>query len=140
MERGLSIDTWGNKGVGFILRTMHGRYDKLIDELYFYKRKDGKQGKLCSRIIGYYTPLFTCELCGKVSTPFKVHEREDVIGWDWGKKGAREQPSKTLLCTGCWNKVKPISKRREEACLNSKLINKAKREVAKCRKLQTVAR
>ena len=128
------------KGIGITYDAASGKYDRYIVETYFYKRKDGKQGSLRRRVVGCYTPLFTCELCGKVSTPFKVHEREDVIGWDWGKKGAREQPSKVLLCTGCWNKVKPINKRREEACLNSKLINRTKREIEKWIKLQTVVR
>lgn len=93
--------------------------------------KNGKAGRRLDSVL--YTPLNECDLCGLVSTPKRVHNRNDVYGWncDDGDYTAR---SKCLLCTSCWNKVKPLVKAKTEAIEIKKLSAKLKREAAKWQK------
>jgi hypothetical protein len=94
-----------------------------------------KSGKLSKRLVSvWYTELKTCDLCGFMSTPKKVRNRWDVFGWDTEDEGIR---SKVTLCTGCWNKVKPLAKAKEEARKIKYLTNKLYKEGLKWRKLQT---
>lgn len=82
------------------------------------------------RYVRFYpvTWLRECELCGKMSTPKIVNNRA-VWGWE-GNKGL----SKTNLCTGCWNKVKPIYKAVKETEQIKYLSNKLVREANKCQR------
>jgi hypothetical protein len=94
-----------------------------------------KSGKPSKRLVFvWYTELQTCQLCGFMSTPKKVWQRDDVRYWD--TETDREH-SKVDLCTGCWNKVKPLAKAKEEARKIKYLTNKLYKEGLKWRKLQT---
>lgn len=81
------------------------------------------------------TDLNECSLCGMWSTPKKVHERNDVFGWNFDRHDYKT-PSKSMLCMGCWNRVRPkvvLSRESEECHL---LINKLKRVLENERKNQ----
>ena len=92
------------------------------------------------------TVLNECGCCGKISTPKKVHERS-VRSWRYSEKELKDGDvdfdtfiesikKDSMLCTGCWNKVKAIEKREDEAQEIKRLTNKLKAEVSKCRKLE----
>lgn len=81
------------------------------------------------------TKLNTCDLCGKTSTPKKVNYRNDVYRWN-GQGKDDYSPSKSLLCMSCWNKVKPLVKREEEADEMKRFINHMKKEISNERKNQ----
>lgn len=61
-------------------------------------RKDGKPGRRLELHLHYYTPLFTCDICGFTSTPKKVQYRNECYDPERG-----ETP---LLCTSCWNRYR----------------------------------
>ena len=84
------------------------------------------------------TWLNTCEVCGKTSTPKKVHYRSGVSCWNYINM-KEFSPTKDTLCMGCWNKLKPIVKRQNEAKEIKRLINKLLRESRKWQKSQTLA-
>lgn len=94
-----------------------------------------KSGKLSAEWVSvWYTELQTCQLCGFMSTPKKVWQRDDVRYWD--TETDREH-SKVMLCTGCWNKVKPIAKAQREAREINYLMNKLYKGTLEWQKLQT---
>lgn len=82
------------------------------------------------------TELITCELCGKLSTPKKVHSRSRCWGWNLDREnyGNPDIKEKSVLCCGCWNKVKPIVKRQEEADEMKRILNQFKKEISHERK------
>lgn len=82
------------------------------------------------------TQLVICQQCKKISTPKKIYDRYDITNWEGHKRGEWYK-SKTVLCTSCWNKVKPISKLTDEIEHNRLTINRAQREIAKWQKSQT---
>jgi hypothetical protein len=82
--------------------------------------KSGKLSKILYCRFIYFTPLNTCELCGKTSTPKKVHYRSNCWGWIEGKEG--------MLCMSCWNKVSRILHIEENVKQMKKLLNKLKNE------------
>jgi len=116
-----------------------GKFCKLNTEYYTKPTKSGKPGKKIYTRRYWYTPLNQCDLCGMWSTPKKIHYRGDVYGWDWDKGSEYLTPSKDVLCMGCWNKVKVISKRKREAKELKKLTNKLYREALRWQKSQTQA-
>lgn len=75
------------------------------------------------------TDLVDCQLCGKRSTPKKVHYRSDVAGWNGGL-------DKDVLCTGCWNKLKPLVNKEREYFELRALTSKLYREALKCQRLK----
>ena len=133
----LVIDRWDRLGIN---------YNLLSDDKHGYFVNHNKKGGKCEKSYGWssyikypFTKLRQCELCLKLSTPKKIQER-DVENWDlapyisWPKN--KWKPSKTILCMGCRNNVKPIYVNREKIIENKILINKLKREMTKWRKLQ----
>jgi hypothetical protein len=60
-----------------------------------------------------YTPFRECQLCGFRHGPRRVHERSCIYGWDLEVQHA--QDSKTMLCTGCWNKARAIVRLKGQA-------------------------
>lgn len=76
--------------------------------------KDGRPStKRFDSYFRYYTPLYICEICKKMSTPKHVNYKYR-LGYDY-------------LCMSCWNKLRPIEKKQEEVKEVKKLINKLKR-------------
>jgi hypothetical protein len=74
--------------------------------------------------------LLHCDLCGKQHGENIIKTRSDVYGWNWaGEKKGWVVPSKNLLCTSCWNKVKPIVKMYDMANDIKYLINMTKKEI-----------
>lgn len=103
--------------------------------------KNGKPGKrLRLTFGGLYTPLFTCEVCGHRSVPAKVTYRGDCWGWEFSFKGRFRNfigHSRCMLCTGCWNRVRPIARAGEalnEARLAIVRLDKVIADVKKIRK------
>jgi hypothetical protein len=94
-----------------------------------------KSGKLKEELVlVWYTKLHDCQLCGFMSTPKKVRQRDDVRYWDTETDG---EHSKVMLCTGCWNKVKPIAEAQREAREINYLMNILYKGTLKWQKLQT---
>ena len=100
-----------------------------ICEWVFRKRKDGTTGRRMEMVIYHYTPLNTCELCGKTSTPKNVHYRSDVHGWAREHKNDFETPALATLCTGCWNKARAVAKKIRAAEECNKLFNNLTRSI-----------
>jgi hypothetical protein len=50
----------------------------------------------------YFTPLYTCDICGKTSTPKNVNEKTDCASELWHYYTPK-------LCMPCWNHVRRIS-------------------------------
>lgn len=103
---------------------------------YLYKFKG--RGQRPKYVKNPVTPLYVCDVCGKRSTPKKIHIRSDVYGWNKSSY-LSEEKSKGLLCTGCWNRVKAVVKKQREADEIRYLKDKLYREVLKWQKLQTQA-
>jgi hypothetical protein len=74
--------------------------------------------------------LITCEFCGLVRSSKYIKYRSDVACVEIDDKYYDK------LCTGCWNKLKPILKKEQELRELKKLTNKLKRERLSCRKNQ----
>lgn len=108
-----------------------GIYTKRILEYVPRLKKNGQPGKLLDMRLIEYTPLHTCDLCGKTSTPKKVYLRYDV--WDWNKEGKNDfdTKGKNMLCTGCWNKIRKFHIPKLEIEETQKLIRKILRLTAK---------
>ena len=87
-----------------------------------YQRKDGKLGHWYSAQGPYYTPLNQCDLCGIWSTPKRVHHRNDcyidIDGLNWGTP---------MLCTSCWNRVRPIVRQYDLIRECQRLVRKLRR-------------
>jgi hypothetical protein len=83
-----------------------------------------------------HTKLVECELCGFRSTPKKVSHRGDTFGWNFESRKDYTTKTKSTLCMGCWNKVRPIVKRQEEAEECRSIINKINRSISDERKNQ----
>jgi hypothetical protein len=109
-----------------------GTYTKHIIKYIPRLKKNGQPGKQLDMRLIAYTPLHTCDLCGKTSTPKKVHERNDVWGWNHTSKYDATK-SKSLLCTGCWNKIRKFHIPKREIEETQKLIRKILRLTAKNR-------
>ena len=105
-------------------------------EWYRYQRKDGKPGRLMHRLGPEYTTLNACDVCGKLGIPRKVRVRNDVFGWNGESEKDWTTPSKDMLCTGCWNKVRAIVRKRDEANSCRRMLNKLTRTIRDERKNQ----
>lgn len=82
------------------------------------------------------TKLETCQLCGKTSTPKKVSHRIVIYRWNCHDKKDWSCESKSVLCMGCWNKVRPLVEREDEADDMKRFINQVKKEISNERKNQ----
>ena len=82
-----------------------GRRDRL--EVWYepVTRKDGKPGRRVRTCCAWYTPVLTCEQCGRIATPRRVREREDLF--DARIMRARNYEP-IVACTACWNRLRPI--------------------------------
>lgn len=96
-----------------------------VTEYGFYQRKDGKRGHPIIVAVLVYTALRTCEMCGFMSTPKKVHYRNDCYVMDWVERWKIGTP---LLCTGCWNKYRRIVYAHDTLKWAEKTMRKLKRE------------
>lgn len=67
------------------------------------------------------TKLKQCEICGHRSTPKKIFERRR----GWLSREDDFEPG--ILCMGCWNKVRPLDRVKDNVRENMYLINKLKR-------------
>lgn len=83
------------------------------------------------------TSLNTCQVCGKVSTPKKVHCRNDVFRWNAESSSDFTTKNKDILCMGCWNKIRPLVSRQMSVNENRRMINKLNKRRLQCQKSQT---
>lgn len=74
--------------------------------------------------------IAACELCGRFKAigPTGVDYRHDVYGWNFTSSRDCETPPCYRLCVGCWNKIRPLAKRKDEADKVRRLIARLKRE------------
>ena len=86
--------------------------------------KNGKPGKRWIMHHAWYTPIRTCDMCGKRGSPRK-------IAWRSGCYGYVAPGSPGMLCMACWNRAKPILKLQEEVRFLKYAANKIKREARK---------
>ena len=88
----------------------------IIVEVYHKRLPSGRLSKRRSFYFLKYTPLYTCELCGRVSVPKRIQYRWDCWGWLEGMSG--------LLCMSCWCKVQRLM------CIESSILE-LKKEINK---------
>jgi hypothetical protein len=55
------------------------------------------------------TILNECDICHKISTPKKIHERRTSVFYD-----RETYNNKSCLCMSCWNKAKSLEKRTKD--------------------------
>lgn len=94
-----------------------------------------RSGPTCRLIENPVSPVYACDLCGRLGTKRMVRERLD--SWQWNAEDDKrwwETPDRDCLCTGCWNKVRVVVRRKKEAALLKRLVNKLKRSIEKCQK------
>jgi hypothetical protein len=105
-----------------------------------------KSGKLSTKTYDYmsheFTPLRTCGMCGKVSTPKKICDRDlhSPYNHSWyrvitskeeakaAKWGGWER-EKEMLCMRCWNKAIGIIKKEDRLQDNIKLLKQLTTEI-----------
>ena len=96
--------------------------------------QDGKPGRLV-QVSRAYTPLNTCDLCGKIGTPKKVCVRSKIFAWNGEMRyGFRYGDANNMLCIGCWNKVKAIVKKQDEADECRTILRQIQRRITDERK------
>jgi hypothetical protein len=126
------------------------RWDRLgIQYNVLATKEDGlwintcKKGNLSWKRAHFYpnpqTPVNTCDVCGRLGTPRRVCWRNDVYKWNVLDPKDYKTPSKTMLCMGCWNKVRRICDREREAREAQRLINLLKKEMGKWQRSQQQA-
>jgi hypothetical protein len=94
-------------------------------------KKDGKPGIKCDTVYVKYSPIYTCDVCGKTGGHHSVRRRDAIYGWNFEKDQWRYDPvkSKSTLCTGCWNKARAVVRRRDEAEALQYSIKQLKKEI-----------
>lgn len=80
-----------------------------------------------------YTPIYQCEMCGKLGPKRKIYYRNDCYRMEDHDRWKVGTP---LICTPCWNKLRPVIRRFEEQRECVRLVNKLKREIANVSKNQ----
>ena len=87
-----------------------------VSEYHYRVLKSGKIAKNPTLTMHYFTPLRTCCICKRISTPKNISDRtfRNVIS-DWynpfskiGKERRYYIEGMTLLCVSCWNKATQI--------------------------------
>lgn len=101
---------------------------------YQVRLKNGAWSKRTYPEIIEFTPLNKCDICGKVSTPKKVNCRTDCYHWYTNTRYDNGYNYMNILCMPCWNKVRSIMKKEEEAKEINSLYKKLKREITNERK------
>lgn len=94
-----------------------------------------------SRLCGECSRVRCCDLCGKEGTTSNIYSRTDVWAWNDPRRFSRkcagaDWVQKNVLCMGCWNKVRAISRKEEEAEENRRFLNKLERVISNERKNQ----
>lgn len=120
-----SINTW----------FVHG------NKLLFFQPKMKKNGEPSKIGLGetiYATPLYKCDVCGKVSVPKNVNYRADCYRWNCDNNEWTIE-SKDMLCTGCWNKIRALVKKETEIYEVKKLSKTLEKEARKWRRSQKQA-
>lgn len=77
-----------------------------------------------------------CDLCGKEGTTSTIYERNDVWGWNRDGRDDYTTESKSALCTSCWNKVRAIVRKQDEADECRRLLSQLTRSISNERKNQ----
>jgi len=77
-----------------------------------------------------------CDLCDKKGNQSTIYVRNDVYGWEFDGRNDYIGKSKTCLCMACWNKVRAIVNKENEADECRKLLNKLTRSISNERKNQ----
>lgn len=82
-------------------------------EVWFEPRilKSGRAGKSGTWQYAWVSPLRWCELCGRFGTARTVRQRDDLYD-GWLMELRKWQP--LTLCTGCWNRLRPIFRNLRE--------------------------
>lgn len=87
-----------------------------------YLRKDGKSGHLVMHC-AEYSPFRQCRRCGVWGSPRRVQYR--TLCYHTEK---RVEP---IYCMGCWNVVRQVVRREEDAVFAAYAAGKIKREARK---------
>lgn len=92
--------------------------------------KNGKPGRRVHSVPVYYTPINCCDVCGTLVPPKKVCDRSGVWGWNFDGPKDYKSKSKSMLCMGCWNKIRPLHKKAIEVDELRTLINRLNRTIS----------
>jgi len=102
-------------------------------ECGFFVAKPRKDGGFKLNTYLYFdnpiTQLNECQVCGLTRTSRHVRHRVGLYGWDLDGYADRYKPSKTTLCTTCWNRVRALHKRANECEELRKLIKNTIKEI-----------
>jgi len=105
-------------------------YETLIDG-FITRQVRNKSAKTYHYFV-YRNPvtiLNECEICHKISTPKKIHERRTSVFYD-----RETYNNKSCLCMSCWNKAKSLEKRTREIEELKTLTYQLKKVSRVCRK------
>lgn len=105
--------------------------DALADAYIDHKNKYGKYPKGSNNI---------CGVCNKKGSNSNINTKWGLYGWNKDNRYSgchHEAIKKSTLCVSCWNKLKAIQKKEEEAREIKRLSNKLNRERLKWLKSQT---
>ena len=115
-------------------------------ESLFSRAKWGQQLSAPPRTNGYCTnesgmceaclQIRHCDLCGKEGTAATIYTRNDVRGWNFDGRHDYTTKPKDCLCMACWNKVRAIVRKEEQADECRRLLNKLTRSISDERKNQ----
>jgi len=88
----------------------------------------------------YFTPLRTCTHCNRMSTPKNIREHSmgielDVVSFRQNRHVLEHFMG--LLCTPCWNKLRPVYGNYKTTYQSEKLISKLERTIRLCQKQST---
>lgn len=86
-----------------------GRFDELAHEWGWTLDSLGRRRR--TWIYHWYTPLFTCELCGRFGAPMRVRPRDDLFDAEVAHWTDYKRGNSPTLCTGCWNRLRPLYRR-----------------------------
>lgn len=105
--------------------------------------KSGKPSVRFTNIVFHrFTPLQQCGMCGKVSTPKKIHSRHipSIYNHRWyivttSKEEVKEakwtgwSSARHVLCMGCWNKAIRLMNKENALTENIKLLKQLTTEI-----------
>jgi len=84
-----------------------------------YIKADGKPGRALVSHHAWYTPIHACDQCGRLGSAKRVHYRSMCDSFTQGK---------AVMCTSCWNRIRPLADMERATWQIKNLTNKLIRE------------
>lgn len=110
-----------------------------VNGFWYKERHNGRYDHKELFIKNPVRELVNCEMCGLLASRRRIKYRNHIYGWDRLNEKDYSFKSKTLLCTSCWNKAKPIFNAWQSANQLRTLNNKLKKGIYEWQRLQKQA-